>query len=72
MAFENNEDVKALMEPAIAHRLIIKTSSSIHDVQPAQVIRELLEATSVGAVREAPVGGIKDANAPAGASTAAS
>jgi MoxR-like ATPase len=46
------DDVKALAEAALAHRLIIKTSSSIHDVQPAQVIRELLDATPVGAVRE--------------------
>ena len=29
------DDVKALAEAALAHRLIIKTSSSIHDVQPA-------------------------------------
>jgi MoxR-like ATPase len=47
------DDIKALAESALAHRLIIKTSSSIHDVQPAQVIRELLETTPVGsAVRE--------------------
>ena len=46
------DDVKALAEAALAHRMIIKTSSSIHDVQPAQVIRELLETTPVGAVRE--------------------
>ena len=31
------DDIKALAEAALAHRLIIKTSSSIHDVQPAQV-----------------------------------
>ena len=37
------DDVKLLAEPALAHRLIIKTSSTIHDVQPGQVIRELLE-----------------------------
>jgi len=43
------DDVKALAEAALAHRLIIKTSSSIHDVQPAQVVRELLETTPVGA-----------------------
>ena len=46
------DDVKALAEAALAHRLIIKTSSSIHDVQPAQVVRELLDTTPVGAVRE--------------------
>ena len=43
------DDVKALAESALAHRMIIKTSSSIHDVQPAQVVRELLETTPVGA-----------------------
>ena len=43
------DDVKALAESALAHRMIIKTSSSIHDVQPAQVVRELLETTAVGA-----------------------
>ena len=37
------DDVKALAEPALAHRLIIKTSSSIHDVQSANVVRELLD-----------------------------
>ena len=41
------DDVKALAEPALAHRLIIKTSSSIHDVQPAQVVHELLDATPI-------------------------
>jgi MoxR-like ATPase len=44
------DDVKALAESALAHRLIIKTSSSIHDVLPGQVVRELLESTPVGAV----------------------
>ena len=41
------DDIKALVEPALAHRLIIKTSSSIHDIGPAQVVRELLEGTPV-------------------------
>ena len=45
------DDVKALAEPALAHRLIIKTSSSIHDVQAGQVIRELLESTPIESVR---------------------
>ena len=49
------DDVKALAEPALAHRLIIKTSSSIHDVQAAQVVRELLEATPIDGIR--PTGG---------------
>jgi MoxR-like ATPase len=49
------DDVKALAEPALAHRLIIKTSSSIHDVQAAQVIRELLDSTPIDGIR--PTGG---------------
>jgi MoxR-like ATPase len=47
------DDVKALAEAALAHRMIIKTSSSIHDVQPAQVVRELLETTPIGAAASA-------------------
>jgi MoxR-like ATPase len=49
------DDVKALAEPALAHRLIIKTSASIHDVQAANIIRELLDATPVDGIR--PTGG---------------
>jgi MoxR-like ATPase len=49
------DDVKALAEPALAHRLIIKTSSSIHDVQAGQVVRELLESTPIDGIR--PTGG---------------
>jgi MoxR-like ATPase len=41
------DDIKALAEPALAHRLIIKTGSSIHDVQSGQVVRELLDTTSI-------------------------
>ena len=55
------DDVKALAEAALAHRLIIKTSSSIHDVQPAQVIRELLESTPVGTTRESAISGVTPA-----------
>jgi MoxR-like ATPase len=49
------DDIKALAEPALAHRLIIKTSASIHDVQSANVIRELLDATPIDGIR--PTGG---------------
>lgn len=41
------DDVKALAETALAHRLIIKTSATIHDVAAGQVVRELLETTPV-------------------------
>jgi MoxR-like ATPase len=51
------DDVKALAESALAHRLIVKTSSSIHDVQPGQIVRELLETTPVDAVTPSGSGG---------------
>ncbi len=44
------DDVKALAESALAHRVIVKTSSSIHDVQPVQIVRELLDTIPVDAV----------------------
>jgi MoxR-like ATPase len=53
------DDIKALAESALAHRLIVKTSSSIHDVQPAQIVRELLESVPIA-------GGDYTAPAPAG------
>ena len=49
------DDIKALAEPALAHRLIIKTSASIHDVQSGNVIRELLDGTPIDGIR--PTGG---------------
>jgi MoxR-like ATPase len=58
------DDIKALAEAALAHRLIIQTSSSIHDVQPAQVVRELLDTTPVGAVRETAIPNVGASSAP--------
>jgi MoxR-like ATPase len=49
------DDVKALAESALAHRLIIKTSSSMHDIDPRQVIAELLNSVPVDAAM--PAGG---------------
>jgi MoxR-like ATPase len=49
------DDIKALAEPALAHRLIIKTSSSIHDVLSGNVIKELLDSTPIDGIR--PTGG---------------
>ena len=43
------DDVKALAEPALAHRVIIKTTSSIHDISAAHVVRELVESTPIEA-----------------------
>jgi MoxR-like ATPase len=49
------DDVKALAEPALAHRVIVKTSSSIHDVQAGSVVRDLLESIPIDGIR--PTGG---------------
>ncbi len=53
------DDIKALAESALAHRLIIKTSSSIHDIQAAQVIAELLDSTPVDGVTPTGSGGTR-------------
>jgi MoxR-like ATPase len=47
------DDIKALAESALAHRLIIKTSSSMHDIDPRQVIAELLNTVPVEEVKAA-------------------
>jgi MoxR-like ATPase len=58
------DDIKALAESALAHRLIIKTSSSIHDVEAGAVVRELLDSTPVEVGRPSE-GGPRDLRAPA-------
>jgi len=47
------DDIKALAEAALAHRLIIKTSSSMHDIDPRQVIAEILNTVPVDEARGA-------------------
>ncbi len=49
------DDIKALAEPALAHRIIIKTASTIHDVHASHVVREILDTTPVEGIR--PQGG---------------
>ncbi len=53
------DDIKALAEAALAHRVIVKTAASVHDVQAGQVVRELLESVPIEAAarRAAPTGG---------------
>jgi MoxR-like ATPase len=51
------DDVKALAEAALAHRLIIKTSSSIHDIQSSQVVAELLDTMPVEGITPTGSGG---------------
>ncbi len=36
------DDIKELAEPALAHRLIVKTSATIRDIDPGAIVRELL------------------------------
>src|SRR3954453_9606846 len=66
------DDVKALAEAALAHRLIIKTSSSIHDGQAAQVVREILDSTAIEGVRPTGGGPVELRAAGRASSTAAS
>jgi hypothetical protein len=47
------DDIKALAESALAHRLIIKTSSSMHDIDPRQVVAELLNSVPLNDARTA-------------------
>jgi len=47
------DDIKTLAESALAHRLIIKTSSSMHDIDPRQVISELLNSVPLNDARTA-------------------
>ncbi|MGC8634622.1 MAG: AAA family ATPase [Candidatus Limnocylindrales bacterium] len=41
------DDVKAIAEPALAHRIIVKTAATLRDVDGRQVIRELLDTVPV-------------------------
>jgi MoxR-like ATPase len=41
------DDIKTLAVPALAHRLIVKTAATVRDVDPALIVRELLEAVPV-------------------------
>ncbi|MGZ6274400.1 MAG: AAA family ATPase [Candidatus Limnocylindrales bacterium] len=72
------DDVKALAESALAHRLIIKTSSSMHDIDPRQVVAELLntvpvdESQTAGADRRGGLAGLSDRAAAARGSTTGS
>jgi MoxR-like ATPase len=59
------DDVKALAESTLAHRLIIKTSSSMHDIDPRQVVAELLNSVPVEADRAPATGKRGAAAAPA-------
>jgi MoxR-like ATPase len=41
------DDIKVLAEPALAHRLIVKTAASIRDVEPAGIVHDLLDTVPI-------------------------
>ena len=41
------DDIKILAEPALAHRVIVRTAASIRDIDPGAVVREVLDAVPV-------------------------
>jgi MoxR-like ATPase len=43
------DDIKRLAEPALGHRLIVKTSASIRDVDSGTIVRELLDSIPIDA-----------------------
>jgi MoxR-like ATPase len=43
------DDVKTLAEPALAHRLIVKTAATIRDVEPSTIVHEVLESVPIEA-----------------------
>jgi len=48
------DDVKALAEPALAHRIILKTSASIRGIDGRSVVSEMLMAVPIQAPRPSP------------------
>ena len=43
------DDIKLLAEPALAHRLIIKTAATIRDIDSGSIVRELLDQVPIEA-----------------------
>jgi MoxR-like ATPase len=41
------DDIKTLAEPALAHRLIVRTAATIRDVAAGSIVRELLDAVPI-------------------------
>jgi MoxR-like ATPase len=55
------DDIKSIAEAALAHRLIIKTSSSMHDIEARQVVGELLSTVPVETSRTGSSGSVRGA-----------
>jgi MoxR-like ATPase len=50
------DDVKTVAGPALAHRIIVKTSATMRDVEPLQIVEELLDSIPVEARSGTPAG----------------
>ena len=56
------DDVKALAEPALAHRIILKTAASIRGVESRAIVSEMLMSVPIQAPRpSAEAGGVRQA-----------
>jgi MoxR-like ATPase len=55
------DDVKAIAEPAIAHRLIMRTAATIRDVEQGTIVRELLESVPIEATAGQDRSGVRPA-----------
>ncbi len=55
------DDVKAVAEPAIAHRLIMRTAATIRDVEQGTIVRELLESVPIEATAGQDRSGVRPA-----------
>jgi MoxR-like ATPase len=53
------DDIKVLAEPALAHRLIVKTAATIRDVEPATIVDEVLESVPIEATARADRPGVR-------------
>jgi MoxR-like ATPase len=50
------DDVKTVAGPALAHRIIVKTAATMRDVEPLQIVEELLDSIAVESPRAATAG----------------
>ncbi len=55
------DDVKAIAEPAIAHRLIMRTAATIRDVEQGTIVHELLESVPIEATAGQDRSGVRPA-----------
>jgi MoxR-like ATPase len=53
------DDVKTLAGSALAHRLIVKTSATMRDVEPLQIVEELLDTVPVESQRSGTPAGLR-------------